>query len=552
MLANVFTKSLKDRQVATLVGVIGVISVAVLGLWAYSDLDDQIAELYGGLPEGFLALIGLEVITDAGTLILGEIANLMAPMVLSGLAISMGAAAVAGEERRGTIGILLGNPKSRVSVLISKAAAMIVLVTIGAALAGLGSGLTAAAFGTDSSSLHFPAAMLHVTVIALFFGFLALFLGSWTGSSSIATGVSTGVLLISFLAAGLLPLIDSLSNVTKIFPWYYFNSSGPLQNGIDWGHLAVLLVSIAVLGTGAVVGVRRRDLKVGSPSWEFVNQIREHPIGEKILTRLAGKRNVSSIALKSSTDHRTLTTIAAMVMLYTALLVGPMYNAISDVLVDFSRAIPDGLKAMIGFVDMASPEGWYTVEVFSIMLPATFIAVGAAVGARALAGEEENRTMDLLLANPIKRSRVVIEKAVALALIMAVLGLATAAGTWFGSLLGGLDIPVTRIGGATLLGVLLGIFFGFVSLAVSGATGNRRTAILSTAAAGFIAYFANAFIPVNESIAGWARLSPFFYYADGDPLANGINWTNAAVLAVLSLAVLAATLPLFQRRDIRN
>ncbi|NNC42106.1 MAG: hypothetical protein HKO03_02555, partial [Acidimicrobiia bacterium] len=60
------------------------------------------------------------------------------------------------------------------------------------------------------------------------------------------------------------------------------------------------------------------------------------------------------------------------------------------------------------------------------------------------------------------------------------------------------------------------------------------------------------FIPVNESIAGWARLSPFFYYADGDPLANGINWTNAAVLAALSLAVLAATLPLFQRRDIRN
>ncbi len=552
MLANVFTKSLRDRQIATLVGVLGVISVAILGLWAYADLDDQIAELYGGLPEGFLALIGLEVITDAGTLILGEIANLMAPMVLAGLAISMGSAAVAGEERKGTLGILLGNPRSRTSVLISKAAAMIVLITIGAAVAGVGSGLTAAAFGTDSSGMHLPAAMVHVIAIALFFGFLALFLGAWTGNSSIASGVSVGVLLISFLAAGLLPLIESLADIAKVFPWYYFNSSGPLQNGIDWGHLGVLFAAIAVLGAGATIGIRRRDLKVGSPSGELVNRIREHPMGEKILTRLAGTTNVSSIALKSSTDHRTLTTIAAIVMLYTALAVGPMYNSLSDILVDFSNAIPDGLKAMIGFVDMGSPEGWYTVEVFSIMLPATFIAVAAAVGARALAGEEENRTMDLLLANPIKRSRVVFEKALALAIVLFALGFATGMGVWLGSVLGGLGISVTRIAGATALGVLLGIFFGYLALAVSGATGNRRTAVLATAAAGFIAYFANAFIQVNESIAGWARLSPFYYYSQGDPLANGINWGNAAILAVACVAVLAATIPLFQQRDIRN
>ena len=107
LLANVFTKTVRDRQVGTLISAVGVAMIAVLGLAAYSDLDDTIAELYSSLPEGFLAVLGLEVITDAGSLILGEIVNLMGPLVLAGLAISMGSAAVAGEERKGTFGVLL-------------------------------------------------------------------------------------------------------------------------------------------------------------------------------------------------------------------------------------------------------------------------------------------------------------------------------------------------------------------------------------------------------------------------------------------------------------
>lgn len=552
MLANVFTKSIRDRRVSVLVGILGIISVAVLGLAAYSDLDDQIAELYGGLPEGFMALIGLEGVADTGSLIMGEIVNLMAPMILSGLAISMGAAAVAGEERRGTFGVLLGNPRSRTNVLVSKAAAMIALTAVAAVLSGIGSSLVAEAFGTDSSSFNMTAGMVHVVAISLFFGFFALFLGAWTGNSPVASGTSAGLLLFSFLAAGLLPLIESFSGVAKVFPWYYFNASRPLDNGIDWGHLAVLGGAIAVLGIGAVVGVRRRDLKVGSPSGAILARLEEHPIGAKIVSRLSGKVNVSTIALKSMTDHRMLTTIAALVILYTALLVGPMYNGLSDVLVEFSAAIPEALKAMIGFADMATPAGWYNVEVFSLVVPAALIAVGASVGARALAGEEENHTMDMLLANPIKRSRVVIEKAVSLEIIVFSLAIATFVGVWLGSLLGGLGLSVWGIASASIMGWLLGTVFGYLALAVSAGTGNRRTAVLAAAAAGVFAYFVNAFLPLNDNLAGWAKLSPFFYYQDGDPLTNGLVWSNAIVLVLIALVGVAVSIPLFGRRDIQG
>ena len=552
LLANVFTKTVRDRQVGTLISAVGIAMIAVLGLAAYSDLDDTIAELYSSLPEGFLAVLGLEVITDAGSLILGEIVNLMGPLVLAGLAISMGSAAVAGEERKGTFGVLLGNPRSRQQVVFSKAVAMIVLISAATALAGALSVGIAEAFETNTSQFTMTAAMVHVAAIALFFGFLALFIGSWTGNTGIASGVSAGYLLLSFLAAGLLPLVERLADVAKAFPWYYFNSSGPLQNGYDWGHLSVLVGATAVLWIGALVGVGRRDLKIGNPSGTLLDRARRYPIVAKTLDRLAGTVNVTSIAVKSTTDHRTMTTVAGAAILYTALLVGPMYNGLADVLVTLSNAIPDGLKAMIGFVDMGTPEGFYTAEVFSIVVPAALIAVGAALGGRALAGEEEDHTMDLLLANPIPRSRVVLEKAVSIAIVMAVLGLATFAGVWFGSLIGGLDMAVSGIAASSLLGTLLGWVFGSLALLLSAATGSRRATTLVVAGAGFLGYFANAFLPVNERLADWARLSPFYYYANGDPLANGLQWGNAAVLLMISVVLVAAAIPLFQRRDVRG
>ena len=552
MLANIFTKTIRDRQIAMLFGSLGVISVAVFGLAAYSDLDDAIANLYGSMPDAFSSLFGFGDINTAGTLIIGEIVNLMAPMVLAGLAISMGTGAVAGEEHKGTLGVLLGNPRSRQNVVLSKSAAMVVLVVAAAVVTWAGSTVTALIFDTNMTGINFAAGMTHVVMISLFFGFFALFLGSWTGNGTASSGIAVGLLLISFLAAGLLPLVDSVASWAKIFPWYYFNSSQPLSNGVDWAHVAVLGGAILLFGIGALVGVNRRDLKVGEGHGGLMQRLRAHPMSEKIVSRLQGRAKVSSIVVKTASENQTLVVIAGLVILYTALLVGPLYNGISDVLRDFSEVMPDALLAMIGGVDMGTPEGWYQAEVFSITVPAALIVVTAMMGSRALAGEEEDNTMDLLLANPIKRSKVVVEKGVAMAFVSLGLGLATFIGTMAGSLLGGLGMSWNNVAAASLLAALIGMLFGYLALAVSAATGKRRAAVFTAAGAAFVAYFANAFLPVSASLSGWARLSPFYYYQGNNPLVEGLNWGDVAVLAALCLIVTGAAVRLFQRRDINT
>ncbi len=59
-------------------------------------------------------------------------------------------------------------------------------------------------------------------------------------------------------------------------------------------------------------------------------------------------------------------------------------------------------------------------------------------------------------------------------------------------------------------------------------------------------------MPLSENFAGWAKISPFHYYLGSDPLVNGMHWGHGAVLAGVFVVLVAASLPAFQRRDIRG
>ena len=79
----------------------------------------------------------------------------------------------------------------------------------------------------DITGIHIGALVFHMFVIAVFHGFLAMAIGAWTGKNGLASGVTAGIMVISFIAVGLLPLIDGLKSGAKAFPWYYYNGATP-------------------------------------------------------------------------------------------------------------------------------------------------------------------------------------------------------------------------------------------------------------------------------------------------------------------------------------
>ena len=552
MLATIYAKTLRERTTSMLIGSVSVALMTLLAIWVYSDLDDVIVEFATSLPEAFVSALRI-LPEDGGTgIVLGEMMNLIAPMVLGGLAISIGTSAIAGEERDGTIGVLLANPKSRSAVLISKTRAMLTVVTVGSILIWLG---TSAAVSLTGSQIDLAvgAMMVHVFAISMFFGLLALLLGSWTGNTMLASGLPVGLMILSFLAAGLLPLVEGFENGAKIFPWYYFNSSQPLQNGVDTGHLALLLEwGVAFFGL-SVLGVNRRDLRAGAQEGQFLERILDgRPRLAAYAAKISGKVQVANIVAKTATEHQAVAVIASAAIFYTAIIVGPFYNSLSGAIGGLIGAMPEGLLALVGSVDMSTPAGWYYGELFSLIVPAAIITVVVSMGVEALAGEEHARTMDTLLVNPIKRSKIVVDKALAMVGITLLIALATFLGTAAGALIGGLDLSMSNIAAASTQAFGLGVFFGAVAIFGGAASGHTKIAAYGATGVALLGYVTNSFFSVSERLAEWARVSPFYYYTENQPLANGMSWGNLGILFLAGIVLVGMAVFLFERRDMRN
>jgi ABC-2 type transport system permease protein len=551
MLANIFTKSVRDHWRGTTIAFVSLMLMLLFAMSIYRNFDINV---YQGMPEALKRIMGIPAGADAGSLAVSVFLSGAGSWVLAGLTIASGSASIASEESNGTIGLLLGNPKSRTNVLVSKAAAMILLMFLIVAASWGCTYLIAEILGVSLGEMNVLALSLHLFTIALFHGFLAMALGAWTGNRGAAAGVTTGVMFISIFAVGLLPLIEGWENVAKVFPWYYLNGNEPLFNGVNWGHIGIMSACIVLFAVISVIGVNRRDLKSQNVGISLLDRLRDYPMTQKIIARLAGSARVSRIWIKTLSEHQTLLIITGYVMFLTGILIGVLYQFMPvETMMHLVENFPEAetIFAAIGGGDFSTPEGFFQLEVFGLMAPAALMLVGIAVGGRALSGEESRNTMGLLLANPLPRYKVITEKSLAMVICAVITGIATFAGVVAGALLGGLDMNIANIGATCLLVTLIGTVFGALALVLDAAVGNGRVAVFGSIGIALVSYLASSFLPLSENLAGFAKWSPYYYFLGGDPLVMGMNWGHAAILIGLTLGLITISVVLFQRRDLR-
>ncbi|MEV4483754.1 ABC transporter permease subunit [Micromonospora coxensis] len=236
-------------------------------------------------------------------------------------------------------------------------------------------------------------------------------------------------------------------------------------------------------------------------------------------------------------------------------LVGAMYagfypqvadGAMGQAVQGFSPAMREALR----MEDLTSAAGYLGSSVFGIIVPLVAVIWGVATGARAIAGEEEAGHLDLLLAHPVSRTRVVLDRFAALvtgaALIAAVVWVAMLAVRPAAGLD---DVGVAEFAAQCLALALLVVVFGTLTLAIGAATGSRGAALGGGAAAVVLAYVTQAL--AGQLGAGALRhLSPFHHYIGGEPLRNGFQWDGLATMTATALVLLAVAVVTFDRRDL--
>lgn len=214
---------------------------------------------------------------------------------------------------------------------------------------------------------------------------------------------------------------------------------------------------------------------------------------------------------------------------------------------------PELLKAFLGGgqLDFTSPAGYLSNELFSFMAPLVLLVFAIGLGASAIAGEEERGTIDLLLACPVARWRVVVERAASLAALLLALGLVLWLSLVALAAIVGMEIGAIRLGQAVTSALLLALHFGAFALLVGAATGRRGLAVGLAAGAAVLAYLVNALALLVDVLGPWQRFSPFHHALANEPLRNGLRWDHVLVLGGASLAMVALAAVAFSRRDVR-
>ena len=211
--------------------------------------------------------------------------------------------------------------------------------------------------------------------------------------------------------------------------------------------------------------------------------------------------------------------------------------------------MPDAMVNAFGYDQIASAGGWITSTVYRLIAPVLLLVFGIGAGARLVAGEEEDGSLELELASPVARGRLYLERLLALWLDLAVL-VAVVAAVTLALVLGlELDVPVLNVLAGSVGLLLLVLGFATVAFAVGAATGRRSLALAVAAGSAVLAYVFDALGP-TVGAAWMTAVSPFSWYIEESPIIHGFQPAKLAVLALVPVVAAAAASLRFVRRDL--
>lgn len=204
-----------------------------------------------------------------------------------------------------------------------------------------------------------------------------------------------------------------------------------------------------------------------------------------------------------------------------------------------------------GFTAIGSIPGWVTGVVLSGLFPLALAIWTSLFAVGIITADWDQGTLELLLALPVRRWRLLAERWLAflvhLALIHAVI---------WGAVLAGLatiqkSADPGRLAAALTLGALAQAALGGTVLCLSLAFRDQPRAALVGVVAALTFVFLPVAVPPESAVAFLRQMTPFTYSAPGDLLFTGaIPWGDAALLAVWAAGSAGAAAVVLACRDL--
>ena len=239
-------------------------------------------------------------------------------------------------------------------------------------------------------------------------------------------------------------------------------------------------------------------------------------------------------------------------MFLLALIFTGLYDSFKGEITDMLGNAPKLMEAMIGPVseDSITPEIWLGIELYGLLFPILLAVIAVSAGASAIGTEEESGTIELILASPISRGRVILEKSLGIMIQLGIVSGFLWVGIAIGSLLFPFDVSLTTVLSATAMGWIFGTTVAYITMSIQSLKGRKGLAL--GVGSGFVglSYVMMVISGLLNGLNSLKYTSLFNYYDGRSVLINGLNETSFAVMLGLSGLFLVVSLYGFYNRDI--
>ena len=249
-------------------------------------------------------------------------------------------------------------------------------------------------------------------------------------------------------------------------------------------------------------------------------------------------------------SKKVSTAIWALSMALFALMLTALHHTFAQKIGLIADNFPEGISAIVGnFTQAVHPAGFLGLELYNLFLPLVLAIVGLGLGASVIGAEEESGTLELLLASPVSRSRIIIEKLAAIKFNLFFIAMATWAGVALGTKLFAFNVNLLHVALASLSAFLLGMIYAMAALAGQSVSGKRSIGV--GVGAGFLAvtYVGDVVSKLVTSFDWIKYISPFYYFDVGNVLFGNGQLKNFAILTLVSILFYGVAHIWFIRRD---
>lgn len=527
-------------HLAGFLGVSAVATVFALGnTFGFSALVGESAEERAvfarqmelvGRQLSFMLPVPLELDTLGGYLEWRHYGTL--PLVYAFWALLAGTAAGRGDEERGLVEQWLAAGASRASYLLTRALAFTLV-----AAASIGVMSTAVVVGALATGepLAIDGTLLKgmsLTALAVCCFALALAAAQIPTTRRAAIGIAGAVLGTTY-EINAMSRTGGLREIQALSPFWAYEQSDPLlsSGSFDLPATLGLLAAAAALTAFAVVAFAWRD--IGAPL------LRVRPVGGRTVSTPSPDPFLRWPVLALLDRQRSsilgwslaIGAVAVFMISLTRTMVDALL-AIPTMRVFFERLGGTGYESFIAVI-------WGT----TVMLLITIFAIGLVDG---WVDDDTSGRLETMLAQPVSRARVALERVAAMLVASAVVVLAGSVGVWVAAANEEIGLDVQRFATASALMVTVPFAFGAIG---AGLVGYRpRVAVPLLAAVAIASWFTEQFAPIFDWPEWTEQLSLFALY--GTPLSTGPEWGGIAALVALGVAGTVLSVLTLQRRDV--